>query len=347
MRILAYGAGNIGQLYAGRLAGAGHDVSVLARGDRLEEIRKNGIRLECGTGGSRTTEHVRTVSALEPDDPYDLVLVALPSSAVTEVLPVLEASRRTPCILFFGNRAAGPEEMCEVIGRKRVLLGFPGAAATRNDGWLRYVIVPAREQPTTIGELDGRRSERIGAIRAALGSAGFPVSVCSNMDAWLKTHAAEIVPTALALYMAGLDTKRLMHTRDALVLMVRAIREGYSVLAAHGVSVTPASHRAFQVIPEPLLLRFIRSALADDTTEIKIAHAAAAHDEVKLLTAELNSLAEQPGVDTPALDRLSEHLEPGAEPIANGSARIAIARGGLWITLATLGAIAVILALLL
>ncbi|NOQ84098.1 MAG: hypothetical protein GQ551_08820 [Myxococcales bacterium] len=34
MRILVYGAGNIGSLYAGLLSHAGHDVSILARGER-------------------------------------------------------------------------------------------------------------------------------------------------------------------------------------------------------------------------------------------------------------------------------------------------------------------------
>lgn len=65
------------------------------------------------------------------------------------------------------------------------------------------------------------------------------MSICSNMDAWLKTHVAEISPTANALYMAGVDAGRLAHTRDALVLMLRAIREGYRVLGAHGIPITP------------------------------------------------------------------------------------------------------------
>ena len=47
------------------------------------------------------------------------------------------------------------------------------------------------------------QSERIKAIADAFRVAGFPVSICANMDAWLKTHVAEIGPTAYALYMAG------------------------------------------------------------------------------------------------------------------------------------------------
>ena len=39
MKILVYGAGTIGSLYAAKLKDAGHDVTILARGRRLHEIR--------------------------------------------------------------------------------------------------------------------------------------------------------------------------------------------------------------------------------------------------------------------------------------------------------------------
>lgn len=45
MRILIYGAGVISSIFAGMLAASGKDVTVLARGKRLEELRQNGIVL--------------------------------------------------------------------------------------------------------------------------------------------------------------------------------------------------------------------------------------------------------------------------------------------------------------
>ena len=41
MRILIYGAGVIGSLYAALFAEAGYDTSVYARGKRLEFLKKN------------------------------------------------------------------------------------------------------------------------------------------------------------------------------------------------------------------------------------------------------------------------------------------------------------------
>jgi 2-dehydropantoate 2-reductase len=183
-------------LYAAKLAQSGQDVAILARGDRYGALRDHGITLENGVSGERTTTSVSVVERLDPGDAYDLVLVVLPKPALAEVLPILAANERTPNVMFFGNDAAGPEPMISELGRERVLLGFPGAAAIPHDGAIRYVITSRQEQPTTIGELDGGRSERITAIAGALGGAGFPASICANMDAWLKTHVAKMLATA-------------------------------------------------------------------------------------------------------------------------------------------------------
>ena len=49
MRILIYGAGVIGSLYAVLFAETGYDTSIYARGKRLEFLKKNGkILLEKG-----------------------------------------------------------------------------------------------------------------------------------------------------------------------------------------------------------------------------------------------------------------------------------------------------------
>ena len=168
MRILVYGAGNIGSLYAALLKESGEDVFVLARGERLSYIREHGIRLENFESGKQITSRVEAVERLDADDDYDLILVILPKNHIQDVLPVLAANRRSPNVMFFGNNAAGPGQLIEAIGRDRVLLGFPGAAAVAHDHRIRYLILSEREQPTTIGEIDGSKSQRLQAIASAL-----------------------------------------------------------------------------------------------------------------------------------------------------------------------------------
>ncbi len=330
MKILVYGAGSIGSLYAALLKRSGQDVTLLARGQRLAEVRARGIRLEDAETGALYDVQVDVTERLADDDAYELVLVVLPRHHVSEVLPILRAGRAAPSVMFFGNNASGPDEMVEALGRSRVLLGFPGAAAVRRDDRLRYLVLSPREQPTTIGEVDGSSSPRVTAIADVLRAAGFPTAVCSDMDAWLKTHVAEIGPTAGALYMADLDPGRLARTPDALVLMLRAIREGYRVLTALGVPITPAHHRIFQWLPEPLLLLVTRRRLRSDPDNVRIGHASGARDEMQALADEFRTLASSASVSTPALDRLNSHLDPSSEAMPEGSAEIPVHWGVAW-----------------
>ena len=56
MRILVYGAGVQGSVFAASLHRAGHDAKILARGQRLADIRDHGIVLETlGTPGQQVT----------------------------------------------------------------------------------------------------------------------------------------------------------------------------------------------------------------------------------------------------------------------------------------------------
>ena len=82
MNILVYGAGVIGTLYAARLRESGHRVTVLARGDRLRDIRNYGLVLEDIVSGRRSITQVDTTESLNPDDRYDAVFVA--AAAVNE-----------------------------------------------------------------------------------------------------------------------------------------------------------------------------------------------------------------------------------------------------------------------
>ena len=74
-RVVVVGAGVVGQTYAGLLASAGHDVSLVARGHRAERLRTSGIALQRRDLTSRPTCHI--VSSLDGAGPADVVLVAV------------------------------------------------------------------------------------------------------------------------------------------------------------------------------------------------------------------------------------------------------------------------------
>src|SRR5689334_7539968 len=96
INILVYGAGVLGSLYAAFLQESGCNVSLLARGQRLADLREHGIILENTRTGQRTSTRVNVVEHLSPEDAYDLVVVLMRRIQVLAILPVLAANRRTP-----------------------------------------------------------------------------------------------------------------------------------------------------------------------------------------------------------------------------------------------------------
>lgn len=304
----------MGALYAARLALSGQDVAMLARGDRRDALRQQGITLENGATGERESISVEVVDHLAPEAIYDLVLVVLPKPALAEVLPILAAHKHSPSVMFFGNNAAGPERLIAALGPERVLLGFPGAAAIQAGDAIRFVITSRAEQPTTIGELDGQPSARISDLARVFEEAGFPAAISENMDAWLKTHVAKILPTGGALMFAGGELAQLRKNPEAIALLVRAMREGLEILRASGIPITPANHRVLLWLPEPPTRFVMRRMLGSSLMAIKIGHAAHARAELQLLADEFRALNAVSRLPTPAMDTLFGHLAADAAP---------------------------------
>ena len=72
------------------------------------------------------------------------------------------------------NNLAGPQRLIDVLGRERVVLGFPGAAGERaSHGTVVATVLPALIQKTTVGELNRRPTPRVRLLAAALQEAGF------------------------------------------------------------------------------------------------------------------------------------------------------------------------------
>ncbi|MEO0686495.1 MAG: 2-dehydropantoate 2-reductase N-terminal domain-containing protein, partial [Cyanobacteria bacterium J06649_11] len=240
MKILFYGAGVIGSLYAARLQDAGNDVSILAREKRLQDIKEYGIVLEHELTNEQTTTRVKVVEQLSPEDSYDLIIVAMRKNQVSAILPILSANKGTPNVLFMVNNPSGYDDWMQAVGQKRLLLGFPSAGGALEGRIVSYILGSSRVQPSILGEPDGRITPRLKEIFSTFKQAGFPVTISRNIDAWQKTHVALISPIANAIYMAGGDNYQLAQISEALHLMVHAMGEGFQVLRAIGIPITPA-----------------------------------------------------------------------------------------------------------
>src|SRR6185436_11728358 len=83
MKICIYGAGAVGGLIAGRLAQAGHEVSVVARGAHLAAIREKGLRVL--SGGKELKAKIKADQDPSKLGPQDAVIVAVKAQHLPEV----------------------------------------------------------------------------------------------------------------------------------------------------------------------------------------------------------------------------------------------------------------------
>lgn len=308
-KILIFGAGVLGSLYAARLRLSGLDVTLLARNTRLEDIKTHGIVLEHALTGKREVVTVPVVAHLQENDAYDLIVVLVRKNQLASVLPVLASHKATPNILFMVNNPSGYVEWADAVGRERLVLGFAGAGGTLVGHVVRYIVVSRFLQPTTFGELDGASSARLQELKHAFHDAGFPTALTSNMDAWQKTHVGWVSPIANALYMVNCDSTVLARSPHVLRMAVRAVREGFSALRTMGIPVTPTTLRIWECVPESLLVRSLMFLAGTKYFRtVIVEHTVSASDEMRLIADEFRTVIESASIATPAIDELRSFI---------------------------------------
>lgn len=233
MQIAIFGTGSIGSAFAFHFASAGHDVTVIARGKRLEQLKRDGAIVL--VTGERAVVHVS--DALDPTTPWDLVLVTVHASQVDEVLPALEASS-AKTIMFMFNTFEPLDRLRDAVGAERFAFGFPAIVATLPEGKLKREIVP-RGQITTVTDA---------AWAKTFTDVGIETVVHDDMHSWLRSHAAFIVPIqAAGAYVAKRSGKGI--TWGEARACARAMDEGYRLVRRLGNTLTPANVVTLSRIP--------------------------------------------------------------------------------------------------
>jgi 2-dehydropantoate 2-reductase len=308
-KILVFGAGVLGSLYAARLKQSGNDVTILARGKRFKEISENGIELEDALCAKKDNVQLTVVSELKPEDVYDWIVVLVRKNQVADVLPVLSSNQKTSNILFMVNNSSGYDEWISAVGPKRLTIGFAGAGGQKNGSVVRYKIVLGFLQPTTFGELDGSKTSRLRELVDIFKSAGFPTDVSSNMDAWQKSHVAWVSPLSNAIYKMNGDNLKLARSTETLRLFIKAVKEGFQCLRLVGLPIEPWKISMIEWIPEFLLIVFLKILIQTNYFKTLIVeHAMIASDEMWQIADEFRIFIEAHSFKTPAIDELRSYI---------------------------------------
>ncbi len=223
MKICIFGAGAIGGYMGAKLAQAGADVSLVARGPHLAAMQANGLTLI--EEGETSTLPVKASDNAADIGPQDYVIVTLKAHSVPPVVDKMKPliGEQTTIVSgvngvpwWYFHKIGGPLE------GTRLASVDPGDAQWNGfgpDKVLGCVVYPAAEvsEPGVIkhiegnrfslGEPDGSKSERAMALSKALATAGLraPVRPRLRDEIWVKLWGNLSFNPISALTHATLD----------------------------------------------------------------------------------------------------------------------------------------------
>jgi 2-dehydropantoate 2-reductase len=251
MKICIFGAGSVGGPIAARLAKGGAEVSVVARGDHLVAIQKNGIIVQTPDGELTA----RVTASADPRELgiQDAVIVAVKAPSVpavaASIAPLLDA--HTPVVFaingipwWYFHRLGG-----EFDGRQIPCLD-PNTAVLRAIDHRRVigcvVYTPAsivepgtirsasRDNKLILGELDGSSSGRVNQLASVLCASGIGAKVSPSIrdEIWIKLlqNLAASSPGLLT----GMTVKDIYREPDCAAAGRRILHEGAAIARALG-----------------------------------------------------------------------------------------------------------------
>jgi 2-dehydropantoate 2-reductase len=169
MKILTFGIGGVGGYFGGKLAQAGFDVTLIARGKHLEAIKKNGLEVESINGNFKVNPKLATNNLAEVPPP-DLVILGVKSWQIQEVAKQLKPFiLAETMVLPLQNGANNVEKLLEILPKKNILAGLCHIISfVEKPGKIKHVSFEPR---ITFGEIDNSKSERIQQLKSVFDKA--------------------------------------------------------------------------------------------------------------------------------------------------------------------------------
>jgi 2-dehydropantoate 2-reductase len=331
MKVCVIGVGAIGGLLAAKLARAGEDVSVVARGAHLAAIASSGLTLI--EEGAQTVAKVKASDRIADFGEQDLIILGMKAHQVAAVvgdLPaimgprtaVLTAQNGIPWWYFFKH--GGPHEGARLesvdpggviadhlpIDRVLASVVYPAAEIER-PGVIRHI----EGNRFSLAEIDGSKSERILRVSEAFTRAGFKAPVVGDVRAeiWTKLWGnLSFNPISALTHATLVDICEFAPTR---ALAANMMREAQAIGEALGVR--------FRISLEQRIAG-AESVGAHKTSMLQDIEAGRAIEADALLGSviELGVLV---GVATPRLDAIYAAVKLLGETLARAKGRLVVA----------------------
>ncbi|MEE3167676.1 MAG: 2-dehydropantoate 2-reductase [Chloroflexota bacterium] len=297
MRIAIMGAGGVGGCLGGLLGKAGNDVWLIVRGEHLEAIRANGLKLV-----RPDTEFVVQVNATDnPAEvgPVDLVLFTVKTYQNRHVITTLKPLMgHETSVITLQNGVESHEQLGAVLGPSNILPGAYWASSHILSPGVIGEDVPAQ---ISFGEIDDTDSLRSPDIRKVFRDAGIKTEI--SLDPLQVLWEKFIVLSALAGITSAAQTrpKELLKYPDARAMFCNAMEESLAVGLAKGIN-----------LPNNLVqdsLKYVDN-LPDFQNSMHGDYEAGRATELEALSGAVIRLGKQIGVKTPVHEFLYSVLLP-------------------------------------
>jgi 2-dehydropantoate 2-reductase len=232
MKVVIMGAGALGSIAAALLHEAGHDVALVARGRRAEQLKNEGIRVE---GLVEVTAKCPIVTDASKLKDADLLVITVKTFDMEAALGQL-AHLRAAAALSLQNGVLKDDQLAAVFGKEAVLgatANFSGAV--RDDGGALFTV----NSSITIGEPAGGISPRVTRIVDALNAAG--IRADASEDIHSTTWSKFIIWSGMAVVstLTRRPTVEIFSDPDTALLVARIYREMSAVTVAEGATPLP------------------------------------------------------------------------------------------------------------
>jgi len=303
MKFAVFGAGGVGGYLGARLADAGHEIHLIARGDHLAAIRSDGLRVESVAGDTT----VRPPATDDPAEigPCDAVLFCVKSYDTREAAAALDPLLRADtAVVSVQNGVDNERWIAETIGEGHAVGGVAYIFSTiAEPGIVAHTGGPAR---FVYGELDGRRTDRIAALDDALsGAEGIEAVLADDVTVELWRKFAFICAQAGMTATTRLPIGDIRETEASWAMYRRLLAEVCAVARAEGVD-----------LPEETVEEWLAFAHDLDADAHSSLHYDLTHDKPMELDALHGSVvrhAADAGVDIPANKAVHAILRPWAD----------------------------------
>ena len=227
MKILIMAAGAVGGYYGSLLARADNDVVFVARGDNLDAIRRDGLRVNSVNSGDFTLR-VNAVASLDGSWTADLVMFCVKgyqnALAIETIAPAV-ADDTT--ILTLQNGIGAGSDLSAAFGADKVLLGAAYVdAAHPKPGVFDELGGTCR---IVFAEQDGPPSARCSEILATLQSAGIESEIAADINEALWNKLVYICGLSGMTCITRSSFKEVMETPQTADLTLAVLEEAATV----------------------------------------------------------------------------------------------------------------------